>query len=433
MLHICAFGAIAPLRVRCAAVSPALRLPVAASPTVGPDGRRSLGRAPLAAWQQGETGPLVVALHGLAESSRYWRPVALRLAVDHRVVTVDLLGFGRSPWPDLGYGAEAHADAVAATLVSATGGEPATILAHQAGVPIALAYAARRPDAVRGVVGLGTPWYRSRNEALRSLRGPWWLSRWMVEHQSRARLLCRALCGGRPMVPRIARVFATDTLPADVVEDAFLHHWGSLSGTLESCWTGAALPARYARLPVSLLALHGDDDVAVPVENLQDAAATRSWLGVEVVSGRGFNLALEAPDVVAGVVAELAHRPGRSEIPSVRPAPPIELPVAEAARLGRVHRRTVLSWIEQDSVQARRQGNRLLVQRASLVAHLFRGDEALAHRLGAEQWLSASDAAARLGVSHATVARLADRGLRSYRVAGRRVFLATDLDAWQAR
>lgn len=414
-------------------MSPALRVPVAASPAAAPEGRRSLGRAPLAVWQQGDAGPLVVALHGLAESSRYWRPVASRLAVDHRVVTVDLLGFGRSPWPELGYTAEAHADAVASTVAAATGGEAATILAHQAGVPIALAYAHRHPAAVRGVVGLGTPWYRTPSEARRALRGPWWLSRWLVEHQSRARLLCRALCGGRPIVPRVARVFATDSLPADVVEDAFLHHWGSLSGTLDSCWTGASLPDRYARLPVALLALHGDDDVAVPVENLQDAATTRSWLGVEVVPGRGFNLALEAPDVVADAVAELARRPGPAASPAVRPAPPMELPVADAARLGRVHRRTVLSWVEQGTVHARREGNRLLVQRASLVSHLFGGDEMLAERLGAEPWLSSADAAARLGVSHVTVARLADRGLRSYRVAGRRVFLATDLDAWQAR
>lgn len=394
---------------------------------------RRLACGPLAAWQHGDNGPLVVAIHGLVESSRYWRVVTERLRSDHRVVAADLLGFGRSPWPQLGYSVEAHADALATTLARVTGGEPALVLAHQAGVPVALAYASRYPGAVRGVVGLGTPWYRSTMEARRALRGPWWLSRWLVEHETRARLLCRTLCGGRPIVPRVARVFTSEVIPADVVEDAFLHHWESLSGTLRSCWTEADLPGRYHRLPVPFLALHGDDDVAVPVENLQDASGTRRWLGVEIVPGRGFNLALEDPDLVAGVVAETARRwapkTGR-RLAIERPAMPDELTVGEAAALARCHRRSVLSWVQQGAVDARRDGNRLIVDRSSLIRHLFGTDAPRAEQVLASAWLTAAEAAARLGVSHATLARFMAAGLPGHRIGGRRVFLVEEIDGW---
>ena len=374
-----------------------------------------------------------MAVHGLAESSRYWNGVVGHLSADHRVIAVDLLGFGRSPWPELGYSVESHADAVAATMAAVTTGEPAAVLAHQAGVPIALAYARRQPGAVTGIIGLGTPWYRSAMEARRALRGPWWLSRWLVEHETRARLLCRTLCGGRPIVPRVARFFATESLPPDVVEDAFLHHWISLSGTLASCWTGAELPARYRSLPVPMLALHGDQDVAVPIENLHDASATRPELTVEEVAGRGFNLALEAPDIVAAAVGSVTagrRRPVRRSSARLGVAPPGELTVGEAATLARCHRRSVLVWVEQGRVRARRAGNRLLVDRASLVEHVFGADTAVAERLMASSWLTTAEAAARLGVSHATLARWVDRGLPSYRVGGRRVFLPDDLATW---
>src|SRR5881397_2544937 len=40
------------------------------------------------------TGEPVVLIHGLAGSSRWWRPILPALAVHHRVYMVDLPGFG---------------------------------------------------------------------------------------------------------------------------------------------------------------------------------------------------------------------------------------------------------------------------------------------------------------------------------------------------
>lgn len=418
----------------------------------------------------GTSGPLVVALHGVAESSRYWGPVLSELAIDHRVLVFDLLGFGRSPWPHLGYTTESHADALARTL-HAIGvlDQPAVVLAHQAGVPVALAYASSRPAAVRAVVALGTPWYRSAQEGRRGLRGPWWLSRWLVEHEGQARRLCQAICGGRPVVPRLARWFAPG-LPVGVREDAFLHHWESLSGTLRSCWIDAQLPQRYGPFSRPVLALHGDEDLCVPIENLQDAAGERPWLSVHPARGQGHNLAWDSPQLVSALVGEacervvsqtslavVTHSPSQpaawgapeaerqdaepagargSEAPAVaarlaaRLLAAAELTVPQAAAVARVSRRTVLSWAESGSVEARRDGQRLLLRTPSLVAHVF-GPGGPSGEMLSAAWLRPAEAASYLGVSHATLARLTRAGLPSHRVAGRRIYLQAEIAAWR--
>lgn len=432
-----------------AAPSGALR-----DPTRSPATSLSL-HGPLKARILGDHGPLVVAFHGLAESGRYWQPVVAGLIRDHRVVLIDLLGFGHSPRPDLGYSAASHADAVAATLAGGgLGGEPAVLLAHQAGVTVAMTYARHRPETVRAIVGLGTPWFRSPGEARRALRGPWWMSRWLVEHTERAQLLCRTVCGGRSiLVPRVARWFVPGDVPDEVIEDAFLHSWQSFSQTLDSCMLRAALNDIVgADFPVPSLLLHGDDDTVVPIENLLDARPSRPALTVEMVAARGHNLVWTDPDLVSAAVADTAKRhpagvakPFRSPAaadrrpprgahctnPSIVP-PTAELTVEEAARLVRVSRRTVQTWVGGGRIRSRRHQGRTLVERISLLEHVF-GSEVAARELLAGTWLSAAQAAARLGVGHATVARyVATNRIPSHRVAGRRVFLAVELDAGSA-
>ena len=75
--------------------------------------RHLSGPAPLHTDETGGRGPAVVFVHGLGASGRYWDAVVPRLA-GRRTVTVDLLGFGRSPKPRrASYDVDFHADALA--------------------------------------------------------------------------------------------------------------------------------------------------------------------------------------------------------------------------------------------------------------------------------------------------------------------------------
>src|SRR5271154_6113915 len=51
----------------------------------------------------GGTGPAVLLIHGYAENSDSWAPLAQDLMKDHTVIVPDLRGIGRSSKPSGGY------------------------------------------------------------------------------------------------------------------------------------------------------------------------------------------------------------------------------------------------------------------------------------------------------------------------------------------
>src|SRR5438067_6675121 len=96
------------------------------------------------------SGPSVVLVHGLGGAAPNWRLIAPDLARDHRVVIPELLGHGGTgvlPAATL----DPFADAVLAVL-DAEEATPAAWIGHSLGGILGLRAAARRPDAVRGVV-----------------------------------------------------------------------------------------------------------------------------------------------------------------------------------------------------------------------------------------------------------------------------------------
>jgi pimeloyl-ACP methyl ester carboxylesterase len=76
-------------------------------------------------------GPAVVLVHGITESSDSWAPVTERLATQHRVVTLDLRGHGRSGQAER-YDLEAMAGDVAA-VVDALGLDRPHLVGHSLG------------------------------------------------------------------------------------------------------------------------------------------------------------------------------------------------------------------------------------------------------------------------------------------------------------
>lgn len=96
---------------------------------------------------QGEGAPILL-LHGLGESTFTWHEIAPRLAERHRVIALDLKGFGRSDKPaDEAYGAEDQAALVAAFLI-AQDLDAVTLVGHSFGGTVALRTALA--DGIRG-------------------------------------------------------------------------------------------------------------------------------------------------------------------------------------------------------------------------------------------------------------------------------------------
>ncbi len=101
-------------------------------------------------------GPVVVLLHGYAENSDSWAPLAADLVKDHTVVVPDLRGIGRSSKPVGGYDKKTEAKDIRA-VVTALGYDKTVVVAHDIGNMVAYAYAAMYPDKVERLVVMDAP------------------------------------------------------------------------------------------------------------------------------------------------------------------------------------------------------------------------------------------------------------------------------------
>jgi len=104
----------------------------------------------------GGKGPVALLLHGYAENSDSWAPLAADLMKDHTVVVPDLRGIGRASKPAGGYDKKTEAKDIRA-VVTALGYDRTFVVAHDIGNMVAYAYAAMYPDKVERLVVMDAP------------------------------------------------------------------------------------------------------------------------------------------------------------------------------------------------------------------------------------------------------------------------------------
>jgi pimeloyl-ACP methyl ester carboxylesterase len=106
--------------------------------------------------RSGGAGPVVVLIHGYAENSDSWGPLAADLMKDHTVVVPDLRGIGRSSIPASGYDKKTQAGDIRA-VVEALGHDKTAVVAHDIGNMVAYAYTATYPDKVERLAVMDAP------------------------------------------------------------------------------------------------------------------------------------------------------------------------------------------------------------------------------------------------------------------------------------
>lgn len=105
-------------------------------------------------------GPVVILVHGIASSSVTFQELVPRLSDSHRVVALDILGFGGSPSPATAqYTIGEHARALNATIRSLRLGAPFVLVGHSLGALIAARYTAEHPRDVAKLVLVSPPVY----------------------------------------------------------------------------------------------------------------------------------------------------------------------------------------------------------------------------------------------------------------------------------
>src|SRR5687768_2827279 len=117
-------------------------------------------------------GPVLLLLHGIANSSETWESVAAALAERFAIVAPDLLGHGESATPRGDYSLGAHASGVR-DLLTALGHDHVTVVGHSLGGGVAMQFAYQFPERCDRLVlvssgGLG----REVSALLRALSAP---------------------------------------------------------------------------------------------------------------------------------------------------------------------------------------------------------------------------------------------------------------------
>ena len=97
-------------------------------------------------------GTPIVLLHAFPQTREMWTMQVEELAKHHRVITPDLYGFGGSSLPEHGWTVEGMADAIAEFLLGIGITEPIVLGGLSMGGYVALAFARRHPEKLRGLI-----------------------------------------------------------------------------------------------------------------------------------------------------------------------------------------------------------------------------------------------------------------------------------------
>lgn len=217
------------------------------------------------------SGPAVVLIHGIGDSSTTWETVVPALARHHLVIAPDLLGHGRSDKPRADYSVAAYANGVR-DLLGVLGIRRATLVGHSLGGGVAMQFAYQFPDRTERLVLVGSggagpevnPVLRAMTlpgaaAALHALRLP--TMRWQVGAVVEAlRVLGTGLGRDAPDMLRVV-----DALPDATSRAAFIRtlravvDWrGQVVTMLDRCYLTRGMPT---------LLIWGGRDAIVPVEH----------------------------------------------------------------------------------------------------------------------------------------------------------------------
>jgi pimeloyl-ACP methyl ester carboxylesterase len=239
------------------------------------------------------SGRTLLFLHGWGTSGRAWDAQRAAFAADHRVVTLDWRGCGRSGRPPDGHTIGGVVDDLVA-LVPRLGPDRPVVVGSSIGAAFATELALTHPDLVGGVVAVDGPAF--------------WPSLGMDVTDLRARLAADRAGFLAEWVPRWFAPGAPPDLASAAIAE--IRRAGvEIDGQFTAFATYDPRPA-LPRLAVPIHYVHGALDTEIPVAVAHECAARTPGARVSVIDGAGHMPHQERPDAFnAALRAALAAFP----------------------------------------------------------------------------------------------------------------------------
>lgn len=241
-------------------------------------------------------GPAVVLVHGFGASMDLWRGVQDALAVDHRVIALDLKGFGWTSRPEGDYAPPAQATLVW-HLLDQLGIDDVAIVGHSWGASVSLAMALAQPQRVRRIALYSAYVYEAQVPAF---------FRWArVDGVGEAlfALYYRERAEDRAPLAYHDERFVTQTR-VEHIEDE-LNRPGAVAAALATVrgQRYADVERRYATITAPTLLLWGDDDRVTPLRFGRRLAREMPHADLQVFADCGHIPMIEAANQTTRVLA----------------------------------------------------------------------------------------------------------------------------------
>ncbi|MEW1655058.1 MULTISPECIES: alpha/beta hydrolase [unclassified Streptomyces] len=224
------------------------------------------------------TGPALLFLHGWGTSGRTWGAQQAEFVRDHRVVTVDWRGCGRSARPARGNTLTGVVSDLVA-LIGALRLDRPVVVGSSVGGSFATELGVRRPELIGGVIPVGAPAY------------------WPTEDGQAQMVAALRRDRAGTVANWVPGWFAPGTSPALIdwtirqILDSGVHideHQATAAGyDPRPTLPGLRVPIHY---------LHGELDPAIPLEVARNCAARTPGAEVGVITGSGHMPHQELPD-----------------------------------------------------------------------------------------------------------------------------------------
>jgi pimeloyl-ACP methyl ester carboxylesterase len=203
----------------------------------------------------------LVLLHGLTGSLNYWKRDLDNIKTTHRLLLVDLLGFGDSPKPKGNYSLSVQLQALELVLNKEGFNDGKTIITgHSMGSIISLALLEKHPNWFKAGIFISIPVYKDADEFKQVMS-----THSFVDRISSSKF-SKYICMIHPIF--MSHAFKPDNLTEEVFKDAKKHHWQSYYYSLTEVILKTDLYSIARKIKnKKVLFIHGIKDTTAPLEN----------------------------------------------------------------------------------------------------------------------------------------------------------------------
>ncbi len=261
---------------------------------------------------EGKGLPRILMIHGMLGSHHYWDGVVAILGDHHQMTSIDLLGFGESPKPDIEYTVDQHLREIKKVTTAVEEAQNSAeevrwvLVGHSMGSFLALNYAIAHPEKIQKLVLINPP-MKTDEESLKKAiaESSSHLMVTMTFDKTWGQLVCRI----HELIPSISypliRMFEPE-LPPAVARAAGQHTYASYSGSFENILLKQnfyELLEKVKKIPVLIIASDRDEYTK---EQALDRLPQRDTVTLVKVDGT-HNVLLNHPDVISSEILKFIH------------------------------------------------------------------------------------------------------------------------------